>query len=162
MLAAADGARRWLLPVQALGGQCAEAMSEVMQAHAQLAGARVHAFLREQCGPHCLMLTYVLMSALLLLGLYLLRRRHAAPPAQCGLSSTHRSERHSSARPAGLLLGRVCRCALRARAESTGRPALNESTGRPDLSERRAGASVSACMLVSARTCMRETLRCMR
>ena len=99
VLAAADGARRWLLPVQALGSQCAEAMSEAMQAHAQLAGARVHAFLREQCGPHCLMLTYVLMSALLLLGLYLLRRRHAAQPAQCGLSSTHRSERHSSARP---------------------------------------------------------------
>ena len=41
----------------------------------------------------------LLEAALLLLGLYLLRRRHAAPPAQCGLSSTHRSERHSSARP---------------------------------------------------------------
>ena len=143
VLAAADGARRWLLPVQALGSQCVEVMAEVLQGHAQLGGARVQAFLRERCGPHCLMLTYVLLSALLLLGLYLLRRRHAEQPAQRGLASAHRSERHSSARSAGLLLGPVCGFALRARVEST---------GRPELSERRAGAPVSACQVSRSRT----------
>ena len=79
--ATADGARRWLLPVQALGSYC----SEVVQGHAEVGGARVQAFIREQCGSHCMMLTYVLLSALLLLGLYLLRRRHAEQPAECVL-----------------------------------------------------------------------------
>ena len=109
----------------------AEAMSEAMQAHVQLAGAQVHAFLASR--PHCLMLTYVLMSALLLLGLYL-----------CG-GGMQRSRRNVASRH------------IRARAAQR---SVSESTGRPDLSEAR-HASVSACMLVSARTCMRETLRCL-
>tara|TARA_B100000795_G_scaffold202935_1_gene156652 strand:- start:2353 stop:2793 length:441 start_codon:yes stop_codon:yes gene_type:complete len=81
VFATADGARRWLLPVQALGSYCAE----VVQGHAEVGGARMQAFVREQCGPHCMMLTYVLLSALLPLGLYLLRRRHAEQLAECDL-----------------------------------------------------------------------------
>ena len=55
-----EHARRWLLPVQALGshlGYRAGYCAAFVQGHAEVGSARVQAFIREQCGPHCMMLS---------------------------------------------------------------------------------------------------------